>query len=437
MIPSQIKQFYWKPLLRVIGAWTMVCLSIGIQPQLLGGDLPSGSTATKENPEGNISLLTKGNNAFALELYQNLQIKEKNIFYSPYCISAALAIPFAGSSGATQTEMRSVLHYMPVGDGLYQAFYQMNKHLSTPFQQGANETRLIVANSLWIQRDLPILPAFAEITSKYFSSSFKKTDFMRNPQESTGSINNWVKDNTYGRISELIQKDDIDSTTRLVVVSTIFAKAVWRHPFDPSLTKMAPFFVSKTNITSVPTMSLTDLFPFYQEEAFSLLELPYNSDMSSGSAQLSFLIFLPGENTDLSSLENTLTPDQLEGYLNKLESRRVVVSLPKFTLEEELELNTPLQHMGMSTAFSGGADFSLINGSKDLAISKVLHKAYVSVDEHGTEAVAATAVSIGVKSFFDPNAAAVFKADHPFIFFIMDRSTNAILFMGRVADPHR
>lgn len=395
---------------------------------------PVSVAEQKANLVENIKSQVAGNNAFAQELYNRLKTKPGNLFCSPYCISSALVLPYAGSAGPTRAQFHTVLRYLTQEDSLFATFSWLNQHFTTPWYSGPNETRLYIANSLWIQRDFKILPKFMDIATKYFKSTLKLADFLRNPESSRQNINSWVKERTQGRIDQLLQPGEINSSTRLVVVSSIFMKAVWEHAFDPNLTTADSFFVNKTQTASVPMMTTTANFPYYQNNTFTILEMPYRGG-EAGQTQFSLLVFLPKDTYGLSSVENHILDISLENLLKSLRMERVIVSFPKFKFSSEFELNNTLQQMGMIEAFSENADFSGIDGERDLSLNHVIHKAYLSVDEKGTEAVAATAVTMEHRSVVHPESTTVFRADHPFMFMIIDKSINAILFTGRFVSP--
>ncbi len=385
--------------------------------------------------EESVQGLTQGNNTFAAELYLHLKRQSGNLFFSPYSLSSALAMPYAGAVGATKEQIHSIMHYLQNDTNLFEAYAYLNQNLTRSHFEGPNETRLYVANSLWIQRDLQILPQFQNVMSKYFSSALRLTDFMRNPESARFNINEWVRERTQGRIFNLIGPHDVDINTRLIVVSAIFMKAVWAQAFDPSLTKQGSFFVSPTDTTSAPMMTTSGLFSIYQAPTYTLLDMPYRSTQS-GEPEFSLLLFLPTENFGLDGVESAVIGQTVDAFLRAMQKRSVIVQIPKFKLNSEFYLRSTFQSMGMGIPFSDSADFSGISTSANLSFSDVIHKAYLQIDEKGSEAIAATAISISTKSVSpESEEAFVFRADHPFLFMIVDRTTNSILFMGRLISP--
>lgn len=396
-------------------------------------DVPDSENA-QQNLVQNIQALTKGNNAFATDLYFRLKDKPGNIIASPYTVSTAVSMAYAGALGATKGQMNAVMHYLPQGQNLYDAFSSLNRLLSKSWYQGPNENKIFLANSLWVQQELRILPDFLNIMNSYYKSDFKQVDFARNPGSARMQINQWVREKTQGRIEDLVGESDISTSTRLVLIASIFFKAVWENPFEVSLTKQAPFFVSANKTVSVPMMNTTATFPVFQGNDFTLIELPYRHSQGEG-AELSFVVLLPKDRFGLSQFEKEFSADRLDRWLGSSRPEKVILSFPKFEMNSTFDLTTPLQQMGMTAAFSERADFSEITGDSSLQLTSVLHKAYLKLDEKGSEAVAATAVVIGLKSVLEPVKPLALEVNHPFMFLIVDKLTGSILFIGRLTLP--
>lgn len=380
----------------------------------------------------NVGFQVAGNNSFGLELYGRLKAKPGNLFFSPYNITATMVMAYAGAGGITKQEMQSVMRYLANTDLLWPVFGVLNKRLGTPWFQGPNESRLILANSVWVQRDFKLLPDYTNILNTYFRTSLRLADFMRNPEGARLNINAWVKEKTQGRIADLVAQGEVNKSTRLVLVSSIFMKAVWQNAFDPSLTAPGSFFLNNAQSVSAEMMTRSAVLPYYENGSVQVLELPYRST-NKDEPRFSMLILLP-KNGDLSPAENLLTTAQFENLTKSLQVKQVIATIPKFTFSSEFNLNDALQGMGMQAAFSDLADFTSMTQTP-VAIGDVLHKAYVSVDEKGTEAVAATAITINRTSYVPEEQAIIFKADHPFLFVILDQSTGSILFIGRLMTP--
>lgn len=384
--------------------------------------------------EDAIRSLVHGNNAFAYALYSQLKGETGNLFFSPYCINSAMAIPYTGAKSGTQSQMQAALHYLPQTDNLDLAIEEFNKRLSKPTMQGPNEIRLLMANGLWVQRNYQLEADFLEKIKRYFGATLRQADFIRNADAARLNINEWVREGTQGRITNIVAKGDISSDTRLVVVSSIFMKAVWEFPFDATLTIPSPFFIDPKTTVSVPMMQLTKRLRIMQHPQFTLLELPYSSGFGE-MTKFDMYIMLPNSPGGLNQVENLAATGDLDDWVKSLQTEQVIVSLPRYKFTSAFDLSTALKQLGMPAAFTDLADFTGIYAGGGLFLSKVLHKAYVSVDEKGTEAVAATAISINTTAIQEENPPVVFKADHPFVFIIVERSTGAILFMGRFSTP--
>jgi len=382
----------------------------------------------------NIKSQVQGNNTFSMDLYNRLRGTKGNLVVSPFNVTGTMAMAYAGASGVTQSQIQSVMHYLSQNVNLYEVFAFLNKKLTAPYYQGPNETRLFIANSVWLQRDLKLSPTYVDIVNKYFQAGLKQVDFMRNPEAARTNINNWVRERTQGRIPNLVAQGDLDASSRMVLVSALFMKAVWKQAFDPSLTKTGVFFKDAIHSVSCQMMTGTAEFPYAELNNLQAIELPYRSSFKD-EPEFSMIILLPIGTYDVTPVESILSATNLDTILNNLQPKQVICTIPKFAFSSAFRLDPIFQQMGMSVPFSSYADFSGITGTKDLALGSILHKTYISVDEKGTEAIAATAVSINLTSAQPTETATIFKADHPFIFVIVDRSTRSIIFVGRVETP--
>lgn len=370
-----------------------------------------------------IKSLVQGNSTFALDLYQNLRSIEGNIFFSPYSISSALAMTYAGARGNTEKQMAKVLHFSLDQEHFHPTFAALQAQLNNI--QRKKNVQLNIANSLWGRKGSNFLPSFLQLTKKYYGAGFQECDFRGAPEESRQIINTWVKKQTKEKIKELIAKGVITGDTKLILANAIYFKGNWASRFEKKNTKTLPFKVSKEKIVYVPTMMQSAEFHYTANSDCQILEIPYVGD------ELSMVILLPKEINGLQELETKLSADTLEEWLSILRKTKVQVFLPKFMMTSTFLLKSILSDMGMHDAF-GTADFSGIDGTKSLFINEVIHKAFVEVNEEGTEAAAATAVVIDESV---PEPPAVFRADHPFVFFIRDKQSNNFLFIGRIADP--
>jgi len=401
---------------------------------------PPKADDTSSTPQG-IQEVVDANNQFAFDLYKELDKSEQgNIFYSPYSISAALAMTYEGANGQTADEIKSVFHF-PENDILRPNFAAIYNEINSG--NGAYELR--TGNALWAQKDFPLLEDYTNRVEKYYGGKATNVDFVKEPEKSRQTINAFIEEQTNNRIKDLIPKGFIDSTTRLVLTNAIYFKGTWEWEFDESKTQERDFKVTPNNIVKTPMMYMNPdkaKFNYADLGKLQILELPYKG------GKISMLILLPkqGEyynfengkrvtyNYTLKDIE--LSSKKLEEWKNKMkETKMDSISLPKFEFDSKYFMADTLRAMGMPTAFSGSADFSGIDGRKDLFIDQVIHQSYIKVDEKGTEAAAATAV--GMKLTAVPQHENIFNANHPFIFIIQDRKTGNILFMGRVVNPNK
>jgi serpin B len=382
-----------------------------------------------------------GNTAFAMNLYAKLRTANGNLFFSPYSISTALAMTYAGARSETAQQMATVLNFTVPQERLHPAFAALKAKLDAVQKKG--KVQLSVANSLWPQKGYPFLSEYLGLLKQDYDTSVTPLDYAENAEGARKTINNWVEGKTNHKITDLIQPGMLDSKTRLVLANAIYFKGGWVRRFDPKLTAKQPFHVAVGKDVTCRLMTHQGKFAYAETPELQMLELPYVEN------DLSMVLFLPRNPDGLGALENDLSAGKLTEWTRILLHREerhlpedlwlqtVKVYLPKFKLTGEFSLADALKNMGMIEAF-GNADFSGMDGHTNLYISAVLHKAFVDVGEEGTEAAAATAVVIyatgfGVKPIELPIP--VFRADHPFIFLIVDKHTGSILFMGRVIDP--
>jgi serine protease inhibitor len=381
---------------------------------------------TKLAPNPAEMTIVKGNNQFAIELYAKLQERKGNLFFSPYSISSALAMTYAGAKGQTESQMSAVLHF-PARTGFHSAFGKIIKDLNTRGEKGRYE--LTIANALWGQKGYTFLKEFIDLIKADYGGQLNEVDFISATETARKTINAWVEQKTKDKIKELIKPGVLDAMTRLVLTNAIYFKGNWASQFKEEQTKNAPFTLLEGDKVQVPMMNQMEQFPYAETESFRALELPYVDN------ELSMIIFLPKEIDGLKEFEQEFTLDNVSQWLNKLHKREVIVSIPKLKMTSEFSLASVLKSMGMTDAFSpSAADFSGMTEKKDLYISAVIHKAYVDINEEGTEAAAATAITMRLTSV-GPSQTPVFRADHPFVFLIRDNQTGSILFIGRLMNP--
>ncbi len=373
-------------------------------------------------------------NGFALSLYQKLGWANagQNLFFSPYSISSALAMAWAGSRGATETEMATALGFALDQTKLHPFFNYLDLELGKRGQGASGRDgqgfRLKVANALWGQKDFSLLAAFLDVLAINYGAGLRLLDFVNDPSAAASAINAWVDEGTEGLIKKLVEASSFNSLTRLVLTNAIYFNAAWSSKFTLEATQTRPFRLLDGSSVSVPQMFQSAFFKAQKTAELQAIELPYEG------AEISMVILCPAEG-ELAAFEKALTWAKVGGILSALQSQKVNLTMPKWRFETPiLSLTEHLRSLGMTSAFSGAADFSGISEQEALIIQDVLHKAVVIVDEEGTEAAAATAVIMGTTSAPVETPIEI-TLDRPFFYLIRDIPTNTILFAGRVLDP--
>lgn len=399
----------------------VIVASVGIQAEEAGVQIAAATVA-------------QDSNVFGFKMYSLLRKQTPgNMLFSPYSISSAFGIVYAGAAGSTAEQIKEAMHYSVDADVLNRTFGKLNRDL-TNNNRISDEFKMVIANALWLQTGLPLLPEFSQILNREYQVTPHRANFATQPEAARAEINSWVKERTFGRIVDIVPPQGVDRMTRLLLVNTVYLKAQWRRPFDSKYTRQASFFPDTERTLSVPTIENTDTYAFAKLDNCSLIELPYLAPEGSG-LRLGMVVVLPNEKNGLEEIERSLTVEQLLGWMQKMQLKRVNVILPKFTMNYMVSLKNALQQMGMVDPFSKNADFSKLSEEKGLSIGQALHKSFMSLDEHGTEVAAATAISIGATSIGENKLVEVFRADHPFLFFIIDKTSGVILFLGRLASP--
>jgi serpin B len=374
--------------------------------------------------------LVQGNSTFAFDLYQALSVENGNLFYSPYSISMALAMTYAGALGETEQQTANTLHFILSQNRLHPAFNWLDIELGSRGEgakgKDGDSFRLNIVNAIWGQKDYEFLSEFLDILAENYGAGLRPLDFIEAPEQSRITINDWVSEQTEGRIEDLIPQGLIHSLTRLVLTNAIYFNAAWQYPFEESMTKDGSFYLLDGSTVTVPMMTQTESFGYAEGEGYQAVELPYDG------RELSMVILLPRKD-NFEQFEESLGYQFVDSLLEVLEYRRVSLKMPKFEFESEFGLSNTLAVMGMPIAFSASADFSGMTGNRELFIQEVVHKAFVSVDEAGTEAAAATAVIMPAS--MPPGEPIEFNVNRPFIFLIRDIETGTLLFVGRVLNP--
>jgi serine protease inhibitor len=372
--------------------------------------------------------VVSGNTQFAVNLYKEVAANSNanaNMLVSPFSISSALTMTYAGAAGQTAQQMAGVLNLHLPKDRLNPAYGELLSDLTTP----RDAYQLNIANRLFGQSGYTFKQPFLGITADDYQAPVEPTDFSGDPEGSRQHINQWVADQTHDKIQDLLPPGGVSANTRLVLTNAIYFNGKWKYKFDESATAMQPFHSADGTSAPAATMFQESTLRYGKFNGYQMLEMPYAGD------DLSMVVILPTAPNGLANLESSLTATNLTWNLFALTSKKVDVYLPKFKFDASFALGGVLEAMGMTDAFTDRADFSGIS-NQGLKISSVVHKAFIDVNEDGTEAAAAT--GIGFSDFFaciGCSAPQVFNADHPFLFALRDTHSGSLLFMGPVMQP--
>jgi serpin B len=390
---------------------------------ILGGVLGITMALDKSAPKADRDATVRGDTDFALDLYGQLKSQDGNLFFSPNSISTALAMTYAGAKDKTAKEMASVLHFTLPNDRL-NAAYAARLHDLNATHKGYE---LSAANALWGQKGFSWRKEFLDLNQKYYDAGLNEVDFSQSEQ-ARQTINGWVEKQTHDKIKDLIQPGVLDSLTRMVLTNAIYFKGKWALQFDPKMTLDGDFWTSATDKVKTPLMTERGDFNYVENDTLQAVELPYTGK------GVSMIVLLPRKRDGLGELEKQLTAKNLSDWTGALRPEKELnVTLPKFKMTLQFELTKELEALGMKDAFSTEADLSGMGGEPGyLYLSHVIHKAFVDVNEEGTEAAAATGVVVRTLAL---KVTPVFRADHPFVFVIRDNKSGAILFMGRLLKP--
>ena len=421
-----------KTVLFILTVFTLLAVVACAQPAA-ASELKSDKPRQTAPPvdQSDVAAQVDGNSALAFNLYQVLKDTDGNLFYSPYSISEALAMTYGGARGETEQQMQAALQFKLPQDRLHPAFNSLDIELSKRGQgaRGADDQgfRLHVVNAIWGQQGFKFTQQYLDLLAQNYGAGLRIVDYIKDAEKSRQTINQWVSDQTENRIKDLLPQGSIDSLTRLVLTNAIYFNAAWQSQFQKNATADGQFTLLNGNKVSVPMMRQMHTFGYTEGTDYQAVELPYDGN------ELSMVILLPKADR-FKAFEAALKAQQVKDIVQNLKSSEVDLTMPRFKVESQFSLKKALASLGMPIAFSASeADFSGMDGLKDLYISDVVHKAYVNVDENGTEAAAATGVVVGTTSM--PAKTYQVTLDHPFIFFIRDIQTGAILFLGRVASP--
>ena len=365
-------------------------------------------------------------NEFSFKLFNQINKAGKNVFYSPFSIVDAFAMVYNGAKSNTKKQISKAFDFplnpLPLNEG-FKLLINDLKSTKNP----SNNT-LKVANALWAQKNYPFKTSFIKTMDSYYGGAFHKVDFAKETLKALNTINSWVANQTDNMIPQLLSKGDINFLTRLVITNAIYFKGKWKTPFDKKLTRKMDFYMSSNKKEKANMMYKEGRFRYFENNLLQLVILPYQNDTS-------MVVILPKKITDTEKIFNNLTYEKLKKWVKSAHKTKIKLYLPRFKTKEKYYLKKILMKMGIIDAFTMKADFSNLTNSKALKISKVVHEAVVEVNEEGTKAAAATAVVLQLKAVMKPFNIPVFKANHPFMFFIIHNKTGLILFAGKLAKP--
>ena len=397
----------------------------------ISSDLPR---AVSDAPPADLAAAASAEQAFAADLYGVLAAGDENLVFSPLSIHLALAMALGGAKGETATQMESALRVAGIDPAkLHAALNGLDATLTSrnrtepPVDDREQKVQVSVVNSLWGQEGFAFLSEYLDLLAANYGAGMRLVDFQTAAEEARVAINDWVAAQTNDRITDLIPQGAIDALTRLVLVNAVYLDATWALPFSPDATFDAPFTLLDGTQVTVPTMHQSISTLYGEGDGWRAIDLPYTGD------ELSLLIVVPDDGR-FDDVQAALSAGLLDQVRASLTAGEVDLSLPKFQIRTQAGLSEALQGLGMTDAFDpNAADFSGISTADQLYVSDVIHEAFIAVDEDGTEAAAATAVIIGTTSA--PVSMIELNVDHPFLFFLQDRATGAVLFVGRVMNP--
>jgi len=380
-------------------------------------------------PKADVSAVAQANNVFGCELYAKLKGQAGNLFFSPASIHTALAMTYAGAAGRTADQMAGTLHFDLPADRLHKAFGLLTGELNNPPKQGGDPAyQLVVSNALWLQKGYPFRDSFTRLVKDNYGAGLNEVDYAAG-EPARKTINDWVGKATRDKIKDLIPPGVLNELTRLVLTNAVYFKSDWADTFPEHATKAGPFQLGEGKTVSVPLMAQWTHIGYMETEDFQLADLPYKAEV------LSMTVLLPRKADGLKALEEKLSAKTLAEWIGQAKVTHVDLTLPRFKFTSQFGLKPPLSQLGMVDTFDPDkADFSGMTSAEKLYISAVLHKAFVAVDEKGTEAAAATAVVAAAKGK-SQEPRIVFRADRPLLFLIRHRPTGAVLFLGRLANP--
>ena len=378
-------------------------------------------------PDRDLRSIVDASAGFSARLYNKLRGRDGNLFFSPASISWALTMTHAGARGATARQMARVLGLRLPAARLHRAHQRL---LGALHGKGKTGVELAVANSVWGQRGHPFLPGYLKLIQTSYDGQLQQVDFEKDPDSARAAINGWVSRKTRGKIQGLLPEGSLNPLTRMVLANAVYFKGGWTLAFPRKATREQPFRIGAGRQVLAPMMRQTGSFRYRGNRAFQVLELPYKG------GDFGMVVLLPRKVGHLAAARRYLQPTALRRLLRGLPRRKVRVHLPRFSMSQPLELTPLLKALGMRDAFAPKrADLSGMDGTRELYLWAVLHKAWVEVNEKGTEAAAATAAFGGMLEGESEPDPPLFRADRPFLFLIRHHPTGSVLFMGRLSNP--
>jgi serpin B len=385
---------------------------------------PENSRLMAQSPNRPVdSKLVDANTKFGFKLFQEVikQDSNKNVFVSPTSIAIALSMTYNGASGETQQGMAKALELQGMS---LQDINQANETLKSSLEKADPDVQLSIANSLWAKQGNPFKPEFIESNQQFYKAKVTELNFAS--PDAAKTINGWVKENTRGKIDQIINQ--IQPEDVLFLINAVYFKGNWTKQFDKSQTAERPFYLSNGSQKQHPMMSQSGKYRYYENDSFQAVSLPY------GKGRLSLYVFLPKKDTNLLAFQQQLSLENWQQWMNQFQMRSGSVQLPRFKFDYDIQLNSALKALGMESAFSTGANFSKMT-SASVAIDQVKHKTFVEVNEEGTEAAAATSVGVMLTSAQMPTEPFEMVVDRPFFCAIRDNQTGTLLFMGSIQEP--
>jgi serpin B len=382
-------------------------------------------------PSDGLKDLTASHTGFAFSLYPTIDVPNENNAFSPFSISTCLSMVYLGARGDTESQMQKVLHLNINRKSIGRDSYLLSQSLQSA--KGVEHSyQLSNVNALWIDQSTFLLTDFRYAIEKQFKARLSHINFSEKTN-ALSTINQWVAEQTQGKIPAILTPGDIDALTRLVLTNAVYFQGTWVSPFNPKTTQDWPFHPSVDSSTPVKMMDQTLFIPYYENELIQAAALPFAGKASSGG-DLAFVVLLPKSADNFATMLSEL-PRVFSEWISSLSSKRVALKLPKFTINTRLSLGDALEQLGMEDAFDSAANFAGIDGMRTLFLSKVIHQTFFCLDEQGVVAAATTTAPLGVTSLPETSSPIALTIDHPFLFFIIDLKSQEMLFMGKVVQP--